>query len=63
MNGKEIIEGEQKALIHNEQWMVPISPPWSQTPRRIKGFILTGETERRLSSKIALGQKGGRGGS
>lgn len=28
--------------------------------RKIKDFILTGETERRSSSKIALGQKGGR---
>ena len=62
MSDKEVIEGEQKALIHKEQWMVPTSPSWSQTPRSIKGFILTGETERRLSSEIALGQKGRRRG-
>lgn len=62
MSDKEIVEGEQKALIHKEQWTVPTCPLWSQTARRIKGFILTGEAERRLSSKIALGQKGGRRG-
>lgn len=62
MSDKEIIEGEQNEPIHKEQWMVPTSPLWSQTPRRIKGFILTGEAERRSNSKIALSQKGGRRG-
>lgn len=52
MSDKEIIEGEQKALVHRVPWIVPTSPSWPQTPRRIKGFILTGETEGRWNSKI-----------
>lgn len=49
-------EREQKALIH-EQWMALIAQSWSQTPRRIRSFILSGGNERRLSSSLVLGQK------